>query len=109
MLRGSKQTGLQPSAFGVRVPPLLIGWLSHAHCDSRPISPVPGAWASRHFRSMALAVDGDSQRSSTLRAIHQSPLNSRQTDWPRSSYKFAVTVRGHVHITIASESDHHPQ
>jgi hypothetical protein len=35
----------------------LIGWLSHAHCDPRPIPAVPGAWASRHFRPMALAVD----------------------------------------------------
>jgi len=47
---------IAPSAFDIGVPPLLIGWLSHAHCDPRPIPAVPGAWASRHFRPMALAV-----------------------------------------------------
>src|SRR5437870_963500 len=100
--------GLQPSAFDTGVPPLLIGGLSHAHCDPRSIPAVPGAWASRHFRSMALALEGDSQRSSALRAIHQSRLNSRQTDRPQSSFRLAVTVRDHVHMTVASESNHHP-
>src|SRR5205823_13781680 len=84
---------IAPSAYDIGVPPLLIGWLSHAHCDPRPIPAVPGAWASRHFRPMALAVEGESRRSSALRAIYQSRLNSRQTDRPWSSFKLAVTVR----------------
>ena len=60
---------------------------------------------SCHSRSMALAVDPGSERSSASRAIHQPRLNSRQTDRPWSSFKLAVTVRDHVHITVASESD----
>src|SRR5437879_1319926 len=100
--------GWQPSAFDTGVPPLLIGGLSHAHCDPRSIPAVPGAWASRNFRSMALALEGESQRSSALRAIDQTRLNSRQTDRPQSSIRLAVTVRNHVHMTVASESNHHP-
>src|SRR5205809_6887549 len=94
-----------PDAFDIVDSLLLLGWLSHAHCDPRPIPAVPGAWASRHFRPMALAVEGESRRSSALRAIYQSRLNSWQTDRPWSSFKLAVTVRDHVHITVASESD----
>src|SRR5205814_8888401 len=91
---------IPPSAYDIGVPPLLIGWLSHAHCDPRPIPAVPGAWANRHFRPMALAVEGESRRSSALRAIYQSRLNSRQADGPRSSFKPPVTGRDPITTTV---------